>query len=71
MQKRGIRVIPIDLNNNGKLDKDENFYTSPDILLKRLEQSKTDLPPTGDLTFIYKDDKPEVKAFVQWVLAKG
>ena len=70
-QKPGIRVIPIDLNNNGKVDKDENFYASLDVLLKRLEQSKADLPPTGDLTFIYKDDKPEVKAFVQWVLARG
>lgn len=70
-QRRGIRVIPIDLNGNGTIDKDENFYTTLDVLLKKLEQSKTDLPPTGDLTFIYKEDKPEVKAFVQWVLLKG
>jgi len=70
-QKNGIRVIPIDLNNNGKVDKEENFYASLDELIKKLETTPTDLPPTGDLTFIYRDDKPEVKAFVQWVLEKG
>ena len=70
-QKKGLAVIPIDLNSNGVLEKEESFYNSLDALLKQLEQQKTDLPPTGDLTLIYKDDKPEVKAFVKWILAKG
>ena len=70
-QKKGIRVIPIDLNGNGAIEKEENFYATLDVLLKRLEKSNTALPPTGDLTFIYKNNKPEVKAFVQWILAKG
>jgi phosphate transport system substrate-binding protein len=70
-QKDGISVIPIDINGNGQIDKDENFYTTVDAVLKYLEQTATSLPPTGDLTFIYKEDKPEVKAFVEWVLAKG
>jgi phosphate transport system substrate-binding protein len=70
-QKAGLVVIPIDLNGNGILDKDERFYSSLDELLKHLAQGQTDLPPTGDLTFIYKDDKPQVKAFVKWILEKG
>jgi len=70
-QKQGIRVIPIDINGNGKVDKEENFYTTVDAVLKHIETAGTELPPTGDLTFIYKEDKPEVKAFVEWILAKG
>ena len=27
-QVKGLRVIPLDLNNNGKIDPDENFYNS-------------------------------------------
>lgn len=70
-QKKGIKVIPIDLDGDGAIEPTENFYTTLDVLLKRLEKSSNGLPPVGDLTFIYKDDKPEVKAFVQWILARG
>jgi phosphate transport system substrate-binding protein len=71
-QKDGVRVVPIDLNENGKIDQDENFYSTVDELIEKLEKSKTDLPPTGNHTFIYKSDsRPEVKAFVDWVSKAG
>jgi len=70
-QKQGIRVVPIDINGNGKVDKEEDFYESLDQLISTLEATQNDLPPTGNLTLIYKDDRPEVKAFVDWILAKG
>jgi len=70
-QKEGIRVVPIDLNANGKVDGDEEFYGSLDQLIHKLEVSNIDLPPTGKMVFVYKEDKPEVKAFVDWILAKG
>jgi ABC-type phosphate transport system substrate-binding protein len=36
-----------------------------------LETAHIDLPPVGKMVFVYKDDKPEVKAFVNWVQSKG
>lgn len=70
-QKPGIKVVPVDLNGNGKIDSDENFYDNLDQLIQKLETAHIDLPPVGKMVFVYKDDKPELKAFVNWVLAKG
>jgi phosphate transport system substrate-binding protein len=70
-QKLGLRVVPVDLNANGKIDPDEDFYDSLDQLINKLENAYVDLPPVGKMVFVYKEDRPEVKAFVNWVLNKG
>ena len=70
-QKPGIKVVPVDLNGNGKIDGDESFYDNLDQLIKKLETAHIDLPPVGKQVFIYKEDRPEVKAFVNWVQTKG
>jgi phosphate transport system substrate-binding protein len=70
-QKPGIKVVPVDLNGNGKIDSDESFYDNLDQLIQKLETAHIDLPPVGKQVFVYKEDKPEVKAFVKWVQTKG
>jgi phosphate transport system substrate-binding protein len=70
-QKSGIKVVPIDVNGNGKVDKEEDFYGNLDELIQKLETTHVTLPPVGKMVFIYKEDKPEVKSFVNWVLTKG
>jgi phosphate transport system substrate-binding protein len=70
-QKQGIKVVPVDINGNGKIDKDEDFYDNLDRLIQKLETSHIDLPPVGKMVFIFKETKPEVKAFVNWVQTKG
>jgi phosphate transport system substrate-binding protein len=70
-QKQGIHIVPVDLNANGRIDPDENFYDNLDGLINKLETSYVELPPVGKMVFIYKEDKPEVKAFVAWILSKG
>jgi phosphate transport system substrate-binding protein len=70
-QKKGIRVVPVDLNGNGKIDSDEDFYDTLDQLIQKLETTHIDLPPVGKMVFIFKENKPEVKAFVNWIQAKG
>lgn len=70
-QRPGIKVVPIDLNENGKVDVDENFYDNLDQLIQKLETTHIDLPPVGKMVFIYKEIKPEVKAFTDWVQTKG
>ena len=70
-QNPGIRVVPVDLNGNGKVDSEENFYDNLDQVINKLETGRIDLPPVGKMVFVYKEDRPEVTAFVNWVQTKG
>jgi len=69
----GIRVLPIDLNNNGKIDSDENFYESLNDLMNAIATNKYPSPPARELYFVTKG-KPKDKAvveFIKWVLTDG
>ncbi|RPH34357.1 MAG: PstS family phosphate ABC transporter substrate-binding protein [Bacteroidales bacterium] len=72
-QTKGIKVLPIDLNNNGKIDVDENFYESLNDLINAIATNKYPSPPARELYFVSKG-KPKNKAvveFVNWVLTDG
>ena len=72
-QTPGIRVIPIDLNNNGKIDPDEDFYGSMNDLIDAIAKGKYPSPPARDLYFV-THGKPKnllVIEFLKWVLADG
>jgi len=68
----GIEVIPIDLNNNGKIDSNEMFYDTFDEILNAI--SKGDYPsPARELYFVAAG-KPQKKAvidFIEWILTDG
>ena len=69
----GIRVVPIDLNKNGKIDPEEDFYGSMDDLIDAIAKGKYPSPPARDLYFVTKG-KPTNKlavAFLKWVLTDG
>ena len=69
----GIVPIPIDLNNNGKLDPDENFYNDIDKLIAAIVAGKYPSPPARDLYFVTngKPNNPIVKAFIKYILTDG
>ena len=69
----GIEVIPIDLNNNGKIDPDENFYGSLDEIMKAINDGKYPSPPARDLYLVSKGKPADklVVAFLQWILTEG
>ncbi len=72
-QIAGIRILPIDLNGNGKIDADENFYDSLNDLMNAIATNKYPSPPARELYFVSKG-KPKNKAvaeFIQWVLTDG
>jgi len=72
-QNSGIRIAPIDINNNGKLDPEENFYGSIDDIVNAIATNKYPSPPARDLFFVSKG-KPANKAvldFMKWVLTDG
>jgi len=72
-QLAGIRVLPIDLNNDGKITPDEDFYNSMDDLITAIANGKYPSPPARDLYFVAngKPQKELVIKFLNWVLTEG
>lgn len=69
----GIKVLPIDINNNGKIDADENFYNTLDEIIAAIANDKYPSPPARDLYFVTagKPTKKALVAFIKWVLTDG
>jgi phosphate transport system substrate-binding protein len=69
----GIKICPIDLNNNGNIEPEENFYDTRDAIIDAIIKDKYPSPPARILYFVTKG-KPEneaLKKFLEWVLTKG
>jgi phosphate transport system substrate-binding protein len=73
LQINGIKVVPLDLNNNGKIDNDESFYSTFDEIVNAISQGKYPSPPARELYFITKSkpQRPIVTEFIKWVLSEG
>jgi phosphate transport system substrate-binding protein len=69
----GVVPVPLDLNNNGKLDPDENFYDDIDQLIAAIISGKYPSPPARDLYFVTvnKPTNPIVKEFIKYILTDG
>lgn len=69
----GIRVLPIDVNGNGQIDSDEDFYATKDQLTKAIAEGKYPSPPARDLYLVTKGipTDPVVVAFLKYVLTEG
>jgi phosphate transport system substrate-binding protein len=73
-QIKGIRVVPVDLNDNGKIDSEEDFYTSMNDLIAAISSGKYPSPPARDLFFVMKGSPKNNKVvteFIQWILTDG
>ncbi|MCF8364140.1 MAG: PstS family phosphate ABC transporter substrate-binding protein [Bacteroidales bacterium] len=69
----GLEVIPIDINANGRIDQEEDFYESLDLVMGAIAENKYPSPPARDLYFVAakKPNSPAVKAFLKWILTEG
>jgi phosphate transport system substrate-binding protein len=70
----GIDVIPIDVNGNGTIDGEENFYDNIRMFEKAVNDGKYPAPPVRNLYFLIKGNSKvntEVYNFFQWVLTDG
>ncbi|NGM63840.1 PstS family phosphate ABC transporter substrate-binding protein [Sphingobacterium sp. SGR-19] len=67
-----IGILPLDLNNNGHIDEEENFYSHIDSLTNAVATNRYPSPPSRDLTFVIRSDKKTklLTAFIQFVLEK-
>jgi len=72
-QLEGLRVVPIDSNEDGLINSDEDFYGGRDQIIAAIAEGRYPSPPARDLYFVTKG-RPAVKAaqaFIRWVLTDG
>jgi phosphate transport system substrate-binding protein len=72
-QIQGISVIPLDLNGNGRIDDEENFYEDRQMLIRAIASGTYPSPPARELHFVCqkKPKRQVVAAFIRWVLTDG
>lgn len=70
---KGIRVVPIDINGNGTIDPEEDFYGDKLQLSAAIADGRYPTPPARNLYLIAKGvpTDPIVKAFLKYVLTDG
>jgi len=68
-----IAIIPIDLNENGKIDKNENIYASLDDVLNYLGTTPDTHIPQENVNIIFNKNTVSKEAldFLQWIIANG
>ena len=72
-QLPGICILPIDLNANGTIDAEENFYSNRDDIVRAIAADIYPSPPARDLHLV-SHGRPRnalVTRFLEWVLTEG
>ena len=68
-----IAIIPIDLNENGKIDTDENIYATLDEVLNFLSLSSHSIIPQDNVNVVINKNKANQEAldFLKWIITNG
>ena len=68
----GLQIIPIDLNGNGQIDPDEDFYATRDELTAAIAAQIYPYPPARALYLVTKGEpSPAIADFYRWILTEG
>jgi phosphate transport system substrate-binding protein len=69
----GLSIMPIDVNENGQIDPEEDFYETNESLVRAIAENRYPSPPARDLYLVAKGKpvKPEVVAFLEYILTDG
>jgi len=71
-QVEGIRVVPIDIDENGRIDPEEDFYRDKNSIVRAIGQGSYPHPPARMLYLVTRDKFTGVtKEFVKWILTDG
>jgi len=68
----GIRPVPVDLDENGILDPDENFYANRSLLVQNITLGVYPSPPARLEYLVSRGPfSPTAREFVRWILTDG
>jgi phosphate transport system substrate-binding protein len=68
----GLAIIPLDVNGDGRLDADEQFYGTKDQILAAINTGKYPSPPARELNLVAKEKFTGATLdFVRWILTDG
>lgn len=69
----GIQILPIDINNDGKITQEEEFYNTRNDIIQAIIDSIYPIPPARELYLISNNipQRPEVRTFLQYILTEG
>lgn len=71
-QVAGLRVIPLDLDGDGRISADEDFYQTRPEIVAAIAQRTYPYPPARLLYLVTKGEpSPEIAAFYRWMLTDG
>lgn len=70
---KGLTVYPIDVDENGFISPDENFYDTIDHLIEAIASGRYPSPPARELYLVTKGkpQTPLLKAFLSFILTRG
>lgn len=71
--QEGLAIIPLDLNENGKVDANEQIYGSLDEVIGFVEKTENHKIPFDNVNVVFDKNSKNVAAgiFLQWVLTEG
>lgn len=69
----GLLVMPIDINGDGRITPDEQFYDTKDRFVEAIAEDRYPSPPARDLYLVAKGVPTDsvTVAFIRYVLGKG
>lgn len=69
----GLEILPIDINGNGQIDPEEDFYDTLDNIMEAIQTGRYPSPPARPLYFVSKGkpENPAVLVFLEWILKDG
>jgi len=68
----GLRVVPIDINGNGRLDESESFYSTKAEVRRAIGAGLYPSPPARDLNLLTRGKPTGVtREFILWTLDEG
>lgn len=69
----GLLVLPIDVNGNGQIDPEEDFYANKDLIVEAIANDRYPSPPARDLYLVSKGipQNPVVVDFLRYILTEG
>ena len=70
---KNLEVLPIDLDGNGRITPEEDFYETLDSVMEAIRNERYPSPPARELYFVAhgKPEKEQVIRFIEWILTEG